>query len=67
MQGDLRAVLPHRHVPSDIALAIYYLHRSGLPPRVRVVVDTLLSGLRALPMLTAKPQFDRESVRLLSR
>jgi DNA-binding transcriptional LysR family regulator len=49
--GDLRLVLPHRHVPRDLPIIIYYPHRTGLAHRVRVVVDLLIELLRAHPVL----------------
>jgi DNA-binding transcriptional LysR family regulator len=42
-RGDLIEVLPHHRVTSGIAMSMFYPHRSGLAPRVRVTVDYLLA------------------------
>lgn len=49
--GALQAVLPQQHLATPVAVALFYPHRKGLAPRVRAVVDLLLSGLRRHPML----------------
>ncbi len=50
-RGDLVEVLPKQHVGGEAAMALFYPHRSGLAPRVRVLVDYLLQefkGMRSL-------------------
>jgi DNA-binding transcriptional LysR family regulator len=42
-RGDLVEVLPHQHVTSEAAMSVFYPHRAGLAPRVRVFVDFLLA------------------------
>jgi DNA-binding transcriptional LysR family regulator len=42
-RGELVAVLPRQHVAQESAMFMYYPHRTGLAPRVRVVVDFLLA------------------------
>lgn len=44
-RGDLVEVLPRQHVAGDASMTIFYPHRAGLAPRVRVLVDFLLTGL----------------------
>ena len=46
--GALVSVLPHQHVAKPVDISIFYPHRSGLAPRVRVVVDALVTALRAV-------------------
>jgi DNA-binding transcriptional LysR family regulator len=41
-RGDLVEVLPRQHLPGDASMAMFYPHRAGLAPRVRVVVDFLM-------------------------
>jgi len=41
-RGDLVEVLPRQQVPSEASMAIFYPHRAGLAPRVRVLVDFLI-------------------------
>jgi DNA-binding transcriptional LysR family regulator len=43
IRGDLVEVLPHLHVPNDASMSVFYPHRAGLAPRVRVLVDFLLA------------------------
>ena len=50
-QGDLVEVLAHQHVASDAQMAMFYPHRAGLAPRVRVVVDFLLGSFAQEPSL----------------
>ena len=50
-RGDLVEVLPHQHVTTDAHMAMFYPHRAGLAPRVRVVVDFLLSVFARDPSL----------------
>jgi DNA-binding transcriptional LysR family regulator len=45
--GALVPVLQHQHVPRAFDISIFYPHRSGLAPRVRVVVDLLVIALQA--------------------
>jgi DNA-binding transcriptional LysR family regulator len=40
--GALVEVLARQHLPGDASLAMYYPHRAGLAPRVRVLVDFLM-------------------------
>jgi DNA-binding transcriptional LysR family regulator len=50
-RGDLVEVLPKQHASSEAVIALFYPHRSGLAPRVRVLVDYLLQefkGMRSL-------------------
>jgi DNA-binding transcriptional LysR family regulator len=44
-RGDLVEVLPQHQQPSDAQMTLYYPHRAGLAPRVKVLVDFLLEGL----------------------
>lgn len=44
-RGDLVEVLPQHQAQSDAQMSIYYPHRAGLAPRVKVLVDFLLDGL----------------------
>jgi DNA-binding transcriptional LysR family regulator len=41
-RGDLVEVLAHQHLPGDASMAMFYPHRAGLAPRVRVLVDFLM-------------------------
>jgi DNA-binding transcriptional LysR family regulator len=50
-RGDLVTVLPRQQAPSDAAMTIFYPHRAGLAPRVRVLVDFLLKRLADVPAL----------------
>jgi DNA-binding transcriptional LysR family regulator len=50
-RGDLVEVLPRQNVPGDASVAMFYPHRAGLAPRVRVVVDFLLTGLAQVAAL----------------
>ena len=45
--GNLTPVLRHQHVSRPFDISIFYPHRSGLAPRVRVVVDMLVAALQA--------------------
>jgi DNA-binding transcriptional LysR family regulator len=49
--GALLEILPKQNVPGDASMAMFYPHRAGLAPRVRVLVDFLLSRLLVLPQL----------------
>jgi DNA-binding transcriptional LysR family regulator len=46
--GALVPLLKHQHVSRPFDISIFYPHRSGLAPRVRVVVDRLVTGLQAV-------------------
>jgi DNA-binding transcriptional LysR family regulator len=50
-RGDLVEVLPRQHVSGDASMAMFYPHRAGLAPRVRVLVNFLLSRLVQLTAL----------------
>jgi DNA-binding transcriptional LysR family regulator len=45
--GSLVPLLGHQHVSRPFDISIFYPHRNGLAPRVRTVVDILVSVLRA--------------------
>jgi DNA-binding transcriptional LysR family regulator len=42
-RGDLVEVLPRQRVTSEATMSVFYPHRAGLAPRVRVFVDFLLT------------------------
>jgi DNA-binding transcriptional LysR family regulator len=42
-RGDLVEVLPRQQMPNEASMAIFYPHRAGVAPRVRVLVDFLLA------------------------
>lgn len=44
-RGELIEVLSRTHVPSEAGMCVFYPHRAGLAPRVRVLVDFLLKEL----------------------
>jgi DNA-binding transcriptional LysR family regulator len=50
-RGYLVEVLPKQHVSGEAAMALFYPHRSGLAPRVRVLVDFLLERFKGMPAL----------------
>lgn len=50
-RGDLIEVLPHLQVPNEVEMALFYPHRTGLAPRVRVLVDFLLQALASTETL----------------
>lgn len=50
-RGELVEVLPRLHMPGEASMALFYPHRAGLAPRVRVVVDFLLQRFKELPGL----------------
>jgi DNA-binding transcriptional LysR family regulator len=52
-RGDLVEVLPKLHVSGDASMALFYPHRAGLAPRVRVFVDFLLAQFKEMPALQA--------------
>jgi DNA-binding transcriptional LysR family regulator len=43
LRGDLTQVLARQHVADGSSMAIFYPHRAGLAPRVRVLVDFLMA------------------------
>jgi DNA-binding transcriptional LysR family regulator len=45
LKGDLVEVLPRQLAQSNISMSMFYPHRMGLAPRVRVFVDFLLDYL----------------------
>jgi DNA-binding transcriptional LysR family regulator len=53
LRGELVEVLAGQHLPGDSAMAIFYPHRAGLAPRVRVLVDHLVESLAVVPGLHA--------------
>jgi DNA-binding transcriptional LysR family regulator len=44
-RGDLVEVLSTQHESGDASMAMFYPHRAGLAPRVRVLVDFLMTQL----------------------
>jgi DNA-binding transcriptional LysR family regulator len=50
-EGDLVEVLPRQHHSGDVSMTMFYPHRAGLAPRVRVLVDFLLAALPENPAL----------------
>jgi DNA-binding transcriptional LysR family regulator len=44
-RGDLVEVLAHQRAPSGISMSLFYPHRAGLAPRVKVLVDYLRDQL----------------------
>ncbi len=52
-RGDLVEVLPKLHVSDEASMALFYPHRAGLAPRVRVLVDFLLERFKSMPALQA--------------
>ena len=49
--GALVEVLPKLHQSGDASMALFYPHRAGLAPRVRVFIDHLLTGFAATASL----------------
>ncbi len=49
--GDLVELLADQHVPGDARMAMFYPHRAGLAPRVRVLMDFLLENFASSPSL----------------
>ena len=45
LRGELVEVLARQHMPDDASMSVFYPHRAGLAPRVRVLVDFLLVHL----------------------
>jgi DNA-binding transcriptional LysR family regulator len=52
-RGTLAEVLPHEVLPGDNIMSIFFPHRRGLAPRVRVFMDFLLRQLADEPALHA--------------
>jgi DNA-binding transcriptional LysR family regulator len=50
-RGELIEVLPKQNVSNDSIMAIFYPHRAGLAPRVRVLVEFLISQFAEQPAL----------------
>jgi DNA-binding transcriptional LysR family regulator len=53
-RGELVQLLADQHVASEASMAIYYPHRAGMAPRVRVLVDHLLAAFAKNPALQTK-------------
>ena len=43
-RGELVEVMARQHVPGDASMSVFYPHRAGLAPRVRVLIDFLLDA-----------------------
>lgn len=43
-RGELVEVLARQHIPGDASMSVFYPHRAGLAPRVRVLIDFLLEA-----------------------
>ena len=54
-RGSLVEVLASEHVSSSAQMSLFYPHRAGLAPRVRVLVDHLLASFASQPALQALP------------
>jgi DNA-binding transcriptional LysR family regulator len=52
-RGDLVELLAGQHVAGEASMTMFYPHRAGLAPRVRVLVDFLLEGFAADASLQA--------------
>jgi DNA-binding transcriptional LysR family regulator len=52
-RGDLVELLARQNLPGDASMAMFYPHRAGLAPRVRVLVDFLLAQFAQNPALGA--------------
>ena len=50
-KGKLVELLAKQHHADSGSIALFYPHRAGMPPRVRVLVDFLWNQLTALPGL----------------
>jgi DNA-binding transcriptional LysR family regulator len=50
-RGDLVEILPEHRMAAGISMSMFYPHRTGLAPRVRVTVDHLLAHFAKLPAL----------------
>jgi DNA-binding transcriptional LysR family regulator len=51
VSGELVEVLPRQQAGAAINMTMFYPHRAGLAPRVRAVVDFLLTGFVKIPEL----------------
>jgi DNA-binding transcriptional LysR family regulator len=64
--GALVPVLQDQHISTKASMSVFYPHRAGLAPRVRVLLDHLISGFSKEPSLQAsKADFKTEKVRRL--
>jgi DNA-binding transcriptional LysR family regulator len=54
-RGELLEVLKNVHAPSVVSMSMFYPHRVGLAPRVRVLVDFLLARFANDVALQAAP------------
>ncbi len=50
-RGDLVELLPRQRLATGISMSMFYPHRTGLAPRVRVTVDYLLAQFSKEPAL----------------
>ncbi len=50
-RGDLVEVLPRQHERGKASMSMFYPHRAGLAPRVRVLVEFLLASFLKNPVL----------------
>jgi DNA-binding transcriptional LysR family regulator len=50
-RGDVVEVLPRQNDSNFASMALFYPHRAGLAPRVRVLVDFLLERFKSMPAL----------------
>jgi DNA-binding transcriptional LysR family regulator len=53
-RGQLLEVLPRSHVTGDAQMAMFYPHRAGLAPRVRVWVDFMLAQFSQIPAFSGR-------------
>jgi DNA-binding transcriptional LysR family regulator len=53
-RGSLVQVLADQHVATEASMVIFYPHRAGMAPRVRVLVDHLLAAFANNPALQSK-------------
>lgn len=59
--GDLVEVLPRQHITSEATMSVFYPHRAGLAPRVRVLVDFLLAQFAKDESLQAATKNNRST------
>lgn len=50
-RGDLVEILPRQRLATGVSMSMFYPHRTGLAPRVRVTVDYLLAQFAKVPAL----------------
>jgi DNA-binding transcriptional LysR family regulator len=63
--GALVPVLQDQHESTKVSMSIFYPHRAGLAPRVRVLLDHLIDGFSNDQSLQAgKAQFKTEKVKV---